>query len=608
MRRRDRIGASVLWITCAGWLLLPACGDLYDGPNLRSDAGDREASDAASGGEIDAAQVPGTSEYDEAASIDAARGGCFDGEDNDSDGRSDCDDRSCQENVSSCCVGASNDVCCEEGPAAALEFAACAPSLATCLDPTMAIVFGSPAPSVRVDAARATLLPGGFESDSGVLMSRSLDPRGGVQRVEAQIASPLTAPEADRVEYIAVGFVDAEITPERIARVTPVASVTISRNRREIMLNLFGEVAQRWPLTTDAPVRYSLELDPAGQVRLSTDPNILSAERPLAVSGPVRALVYGRTVNPAGSEPPARLLSLGVSSTRCDMPSALVRRTDTVVPAPLGEVTWADEISSIAQPDVLRYGADDTVRMVLMVDGEVHLAEPNDGGFVLLSNPGTSALPALADDWAADGVSAPALAYEDSELVLYFTGWADGRGTIARAVFADATASFTGAAPVPGLAATSDAHYSAAAPFLIGAAPHAIVRVDGPEGHRLALFALDETSGARELGTVRTPTAGDPFAFDHDEVDTPAVVRRDGVYRVYFSGRRGTRWSIGVVVSDDGLYWRDPTPGAILSGRGDGFDALSVRDPALDLVDGALRLYYTGGDGTVDRIGGATAP
>jgi len=617
-------GPGLVEALLLGLFLLPACagreaatdaGDpspgadagtgivLDGGPTAANDAG---FSDGGGGGADGGSMPPSTGEYDDRSGLNgaAARMGCFDGLDNDGDGASDCSDTSCQLNVPSCCVGQSSETCCDPGVTQSLGLDTCDGPLADCVDAAAFATFGSPVPTVREGA----LVPGGQMSDSGALFLTELDPRRGSLRLRATIASSLSAPDAGLVEMVGVGFVDASVDPASVSRVVPLAGVVVSRNRQEILLMVAGEVAQRWSLGVETAITYVLELDPLGRVRLSTEPSIANADIPLAVSAPVRGVVYGRTANPTELTAPARVLDVQITPSVCDMPAALSRTADTVVPAPLETPGWADRHVAISEPDILRYfdpPGTEVVAMALNVDGEIHLARPGLGGFTLESRIGEPVLPAPTEDWALDGVSDPALAFDGSELHLYFTGWRDGLGTIAHGIWDPVSERFILQGPVPGLQATETTGYSAATPFDIDGVAHMALRVDDGESHRLSVYRMEEP--ALTIATVRQTSSSDVFAFDRDEVDAPTVLYRDGVYRMYFAGRRGTRWSIGLLVSDDGLAWRQTSENAVLTASGSGYDALGVRSPSVDVSGGLVHLYHTGDDGERLRIGAARA-
>lgn len=622
--RRWHLGALLL-------LAIPACdgaasiadagpsGRVYDdgGTMEDSDGSAPPASDAGGGGGADAGQATdagptatGESEYDDALGAADARLACFDGRDNDEDGASDCGDSSCQRNVPSCCVGRSSVDCCAPGVEDRLDATGCTGLLADCGSGGLDFVtFGSPAPTVRdFGDGIVAIVPGGADTDSGAVLSRDLDPRAGTIRLTASIATPLDDPPSGRVETVGVGFVDAAASGS-LTRVAPIAGLVVSRNRAEVLLMIAGEAVQRWPLEIGVAVTYTLEIDPTGHVRASSSPSFVEADVPYLVEGPVRAAVYGRTANPAPTAAPARLLDLRVTPSDCDMPAALERFDTPSVPAPGGDPSWADGHVLIGEPAIVRYtdpGGVEQVRMALMVDGELHLATPGAGGFELVNRIGEPALPPPTDSWATGGVSDPSLIYVGDQLELYFTGWSNrGYGTIARAVWDAASSRFTLVGPVAGLEADVAIGYSAASMFEIGGVLHAALRVDDADGHHLAIYRVP--GGAEPVTPALRTASDDVFAFDRDEVDGPAVAYVGSVYRLYFAGRRGTRWSIGLLVSDDGYTWRAATDEPVLAPSGAGFDALSLRDPALDVVGGRVDVYYAGDDGGAIRIGLARA-
>lgn len=93
--------------------------------------------------------------------------------------------------------------------------------------------------------------------------------------------------------------------------------------------------------------------------------------------------------------------------------------------------------------------------------------------------------------------------------------------------------------------------------------------------------------------------SGEALAFDRDEIRSPVVVKTEATTRVYYAGRRGTRWSIGMLQSSgNGLYFRASNEGnALLTGSGSGLDALSVSSPTAWIEGSTLHLVYAGSDG-----------
>jgi hypothetical protein len=94
--------------------------------------------------------------------------------------------------------------------------------------------------------------------------------------------------------------------------------------------------------------------------------------------------------------------------------------------------------------------------------------------------------------------------------------------------------------------------------------------------------------------------------FTADDVAHPSLVVHNGAWQVYYAGRRGTRWSIGLLASDELLHWRDV--GLVLSGDGNGFDRLGASAPAARSVADRVELLFEGHDGVYTSIGFAARP
>ncbi len=583
--RRLAIGALPL-------LVLAGCANL--GEPLAAD-------DGGAGQDASAGLVPGPE-------FDADRAGavaCFDGIDNDADGAFDCGDPSCQANLPSCCVGATSAICCAEGAPSSLVIDACAGPLAGCGAAEGYDVFGAPGPTVLADGDARAVVPGGADDrDAGAVRLEPLDPRRGAVVVEARIASG-AAGGADGAESLALGLVDALTPASSLGRVSPVVGFVIARNRDQVRLVVRDEVVAEAPLPDTLTHLYRLRVEPGGAVTLTIDPGVEGETQLVAgaqLDGPVRLAFWGRT--PTGAQEPPRFTSLQVVQEQCDMPRALDPGA-VVVPAPTDpDPTWRVERRSLARPHVLRWTDAGVARerMALVVDGAIHLAEPGEGGYV--DAIGAPVVAPIDAAWGDAGVSYPRLRAVDGELELWLTAYDDrGHGTIARARWDAAASRFGAPEPVPGLIGDGDASFEAAAPYEDGTGVLLVAlrrTIDGRGA--IALYEPSETGPATLVAEVRAPAA-DLLAFDRDEVDAPAVAKAGRVYRMFFAGRRGNRWSLGLLVSDDGRSFHDPLGGPLSEPPGQGFDALGRRDPA-PLVEGeTLTLFYAGTDGIRTRVG-----
>lgn len=596
---------------CALLMILPACSARISSDDQdagRSDAGAAFAD--AAGPSLDAAtQSPDASLADGgpgtmgAAEFDPSRGGiaaCFDGADNDdAGGGADCADTSCQANVPACCVGVSSSTCCVAGVPRDLPFGACGGGVAGC--PALAgfDVFGAPSPRVDDSGAGTVFLPGGEGSESGVLFPDALDPRLGTITLTARVATPEPAPSGGQIELVGFGLVDAEIDPGGLGRVAPIAGLRVSRNRREVTLVVAGETVFRAAITTEDFVDYGLTLSPTGRVALLRD----GAELAALELGPglaLRAALYGRTSNEPGSGDVVlntRVASASVSQQRCDMPGALALR-----PTPaLGGAAWADDFDAIGEPDMLRWTFEETTRatMAFMLGDSIYLAEPGPGGLAPTTALDAPVLTEGLVDFAMTAVSSPALRHDGSgELEIWFVGETGGQTTIGVArrrasdgLYRDLT---------PQLSPAAGERFESVDVYDTNDETRLAVAVRAPDGKtRIEIHRV----GRGAVGVVRESRPDTLFAFDRDEVGDPSIDIEGGVHRLYFSGRRGTRWSIGLLVSPDGALFVEPNDPIALEPSGLGFDSLSVRAPSVEVFGDELHLYYEGSDGARSRIG-----
>jgi predicted GH43/DUF377 family glycosyl hydrolase len=241
-------------------------------------------------------------------------------------------------------------------------------------------------------------------------------------------------------------------------------------------------------------------------------------------------------------------------------------------------------------------------------DGQIHLASRTDFG-EFRSASGDPSPPALSLPAGIVEARDPWLLVHQARFVLFFTGVdAEGRTAVFKATGdADHTQSFGAAAEVLDPLAHGYDAIDGASVRIGGAAWTMVARVHLGDDHRIVRFeSTDEgLTWAATGAPLREPRRDDLFAFDRDEIAAPALVQHPDesgrlIHRLYYAGRRGTAWRIGLSVSSDGARWR--ALGPVLEPE-DGFDALGVTDPAPIVEGDQLRLYYAGTDGTRFRIG-----
>lgn len=539
---------------------------------------------------------------------------CFDGADNNFDSEADCDDASCLAGVSACCVGRGRAECCRATDEVSFAFEACtAGDLVVCHPGVLAFGESVPRLDSEVDGEPLSLITRGQEADGGALIGEPIDLRASAVRLTARIAAGPSSC-AGCLDAIGFGLIDPDLS--LAGTITPAIAVMISRTRGEASLVLSGQVLARWRVEDDLQHTYAIAVDPEGNLLVTMDGGLRVQSANVMLQGVARAVVYGRAPNRGPESPPsARLFSLTIARRACDMPSVVERDGATSVPAPEAPGEWAGGLTDIRGPDVIRYsdGLGSQTRMALEIDRQIFLARPGAGGFTLSSTLDRPALSTVPAEWAEGGASDPALRFERDRLILYFTAWTDlGVGRIAKVEAAAGEEVFDGTRAAVVLE-PSGPYVSFAQPSFLetpaGTRLLASARLDTGET-AIVLLAPDTSMAPQEQWRVvdELHRNGSAFGdFDRDEVASPAVVEAAGSHRVYFAGRRGTRWAIGMLVSPEGTNWRS-LEGPVMTGTGRGFDALGVLDPEPVILGGELRVYFAGTDGARTRIGVALAP
>lgn len=614
-------------LVLVGLTLALGCGDSITGadaadgsPGVRgTDAGPApmDTSDAGGvsfGGDAAASAdglVPELTEGADPDSTGNARS-CFDGLDQDGDMLADCADDGCGLSRV-CCVGSAATACCSP-TAITTTFA-----LETCSgDPTRcdALVRAGLAPRVVSGAPLFgedhALVPVSTGRVDGVVdfPTVQLSPRGERITVRATISSPATSEQLDAT---AVGLWTPQPTA---ASVSPLAAVVVSATRRDVSL-VVGDRVVATAMLVAGTTEYALQLAPDGEVSVRVGDATLSAVVALP-AGRVVPVVFGRVINDAVASGTTRVTSLAVERHACDLPDALVR---TGALTAVGETSY--EVLHATDPSVLgRPVGDDLVAFSAPSRGSatraLYLASRGPDGrleapvaLVTVQSLADLGTPVVATD-----LGGPELFVEGGAVSMYFAFRAPtGEWRLARLDGVETTPSVT----VLPIAAGS---YDDPAPLGTGRLLARERLADG--GSRLVILQLTPEAttpatglcaseslcdGARPDAYIHA-TSTDPLAFDHDEVRAPVAVEHGGVRRIYFAGRRGTRWSIGMLLEgDDGSFFRLANGGeAVLGPSGSGVDALGVAGPSPLVREGELELVHAGTDGAGWQLLSARMP
>lgn len=568
-------------------LLLPACAD-YGPPVEFADGGPSP----------DSGPHPHTGL--ERAGI--APGVCYDGEDNDLDGVLDCTEADCGEDVV-CCVGSAD--CCTEGTPVSLTVpAGCEDGgVADCvgLDPAIS-AFGSILPRFESGG----LVPQGGMSWGGVSLGAAVDPRSFNVTVQAQINVPARRC-VDCIDAAGVGFFDA--LPAAGDRASVPLGVLVNGGRQEIQIIVGDVPVQTEPLaegTSTVTVTLTVRVD--GTVSVTRGGASIAELANIRLPDALQPVVFGRTPNRSG-EPAVNVLGALARADACDVPSALTRRGAEVLPASV--VGWAP--TALGRPTVITLGVDGPARVAFADDRSILIAGPTATGELVGSSGPPDLL--LAPPPGYEALHDPWLITEIDRIVLYVAGEEpDGTRTLLRVSGSAGFGLTLGEPAVVGLPQLGEDLIDGVTVFVDEVGEHRMIaRVwRGGQSSLVAFHSFDSglsfefERSTLEASRVHAPTPDDVFAIDRDEVASPALLRVGGTWRLFYGARRGGRWSIGMLVSEDGAAWRPM--GAVLSGSGTGYDALGVMLPAPFLTPAGVGLYFVASDGATSVIGLAGPP
>jgi len=95
-----------------------------------------------------------------------------------------------------------------------------------------------------------------------------------------------------------------------------------------------------------------------------------------------------------------------------------------------------------------------------------------------------------------------------------------------------------------------------------------------------------------------------PSPWDNTHVYSPSVLYDGIIYRMWYSGSAGTTYQIGYATSNDGISWTKSVSNPVLSADPlPAWDCDRVYFPTVLFIGGNYHMWYTGDDGTTDRIG-----
>jgi len=514
-------------------------------------------------------------------------------------------------------VGAAD--CCEPVPVSDLpegtvSFDGCTGVAETCLNGRLAATaFGFPEPRMRDGG----LYPAGeADHDSGLLVGEPVDL--GAYRVDvgAVFAEPADC-GASCLEGVSVGFSTQTGFSDR-THVRPLVALSYSGSRDEVSLVVGDTRVQSWQHDGDMQ-RWRLLLRPTGWLEVFAEGTEEAlARRQVSPASAAQLVVYGRNRNPGSATPEgARLEELSVTTALCDIPWGWSERNRISFRLGGGLGDW--EPSSVRAPS-LAYDSEGRAAVAFEHDGSIFFARrasirPEDDELVLQHGVDVPALEPRTDGEVRDP---ELLAREDGGWLLFYTEEDDaGRRAIGLAKLDPGamTPTFERDGEDPLLKPSDFGFDALEAPTVVRHFTGelvAVVRATIGETHTLEVFRRGAADGASwwHMEASGLPDAVRAAAgaggFDSDEIGEPALVVHDGAWQLYYAGRRGTRWNVGLLASDALVSWRRIDAGmGVLSRRGSHYERVGVSEPSVVSLGNGAEVVYAGTDGTRWQLGRA---
>ena len=569
---------------------------------------------------------------------------CLDFVDNNRDGVFDCDEVQCQDATvnPACCVGSTSASCCIRDEDVTVTASDCAG--APCLqvgDTTLAatngrVVRGSDLPTGCDIPPESGFAPFGSVGSHGfMVLPQRVNPAAAHIRIEGRIG----AADVSTSEVAAAGFgLFSEQGIGSVAR--PLVAVVASATSDDVRVIVGDRVIATETLGSSGcarSLRYAIALSPDGTFRVERrapadgtwDATPVATGNFDLLPG-ARVAMFGQQPNPDGA-PVTWVSELAVLQEGCDRLTPARPETPTVAAG------TSDDVTGVA---VFPRDGSGAYEALITSGDQIHwLAVQSASGGLVSTAPGDPFGDNIQPVW-------PGYArFQDIEVLRHagthrvFLAAAPAGSDTFEIVETSYTPSVT--AGTPGTLGTSVTRILGARDF--GASGgSAAVSVDGPaaavvsvggregvvllarvryaDGHseiRVSPALPDasdfespagvvgrDASGVTTNGLVHASQSLTADAFDRDEVADPNLVVIDGVARVLYAGRRGTRWSIGsIVASPDFTHFAPVDVAPLLGPSASGFDALGVSEPLLVRRDDVDWLYFAGTDGARRGVG-----
>jgi len=461
----------------------------------------------------------------------------------------------------------------------------------------MGASFGSPRPTITDTHAFA---PGGNgDFDSGLVLDSVVDLRSTRLTLTADFVVP-TDCDAGCLEGVAVSLSTQDVFDDT-THVRVLAGLAMSGSRQRVALIINDREVQYWPATSAAS--WALTLSPDGRVDVTDGMHsLLTAPLGYVPAAAARVVISGHDQNPSPTHEVASLRTLRVNASRCDIPTRWGAHQDLVLRQGGGLVIAPDVEAMSTTVD-----GDGKHAVALLIDGKLYTGQrPGTDPTEItlrqsLDNP-------LRAPEAGQTFGAPAFYFapESSSFILLLpVRDADG-AHLMRAVYdpmatpplGEFTDLLGPESDIAEYASVTLAHAPRTRVAMIVRRRH----VDGSDD-LMVYDASDTVSMITRLDGLHleeTLSSSEAPGYDADELGGLALVGTNHAWQLYYARRSGARWSIGLLVSDDLVYWRHAAEGdSVLLGDGSNHEAVGARAPTVTIVDERVTLDYLGLDGSL---------
>lgn len=369
----------------------------------------------------------------------------------------------------------------------------------------------------------------------------------------------------------------------------PLVALVYSAQRGRVGLFVGGIEAQQFEITS-ASDSWALHVLAPGTVRV--DRNGVAGV-PIAVTLPraARLAIAGRAGGTAADR--AAIAAMTTEAILIDNPSAWEAPLPFLLNQGATEWSAALEAPSIALEPPGAYVAFSSA-------GSIYLARATGAGVPSVGGTALIQQNDLGDRaWARGGPADPEIVIGEIGPEIYFTAHSDqseqgsighARITGDRAIVDPEPVIYPAALGAYGLEAPSVAIHPSGDRVMV-------VRVAWDE-RRTELLAFVQRAGDvfmpvdGNLGELTASAGRSRLAFGADELGDPTVVLHDRVWKLFVGGRRGTRWTIGLFVSDDLVQW--DFHGEVFAGARSTNDRLGVRSADVVATSAGLEMIYQG--------------